>query len=147
MKAATAWGCIIVIGLCVGSRAGADEWQQGLGVPIPVLARIQGYRGTKPPDRNNLANWIVMCLDQEYPFQVTKIDVLQGNISYMRIVDSARPYHMAFYLRGPNEFLDAFINSKIGEPMVFSAYLRSGSRQANIIDLQSPAPPTPTPRT
>jgi hypothetical protein len=139
-------GCVgVVVMLCAASSVRADDWEQGLGVPIPVLARIEGYIGTKPPERNNLADWIVMCLDREYPFQVTKLDVLQGNASYMGIVDNARPYHIAYYLRGPNEFLRAFADTVPGEQIVFSAYLRSGSRQANIIDLQSSALPAATP--
>ena len=56
MKRAVAW-CAVAVVLGLASRLCADEWEQSLGVPIPVLVRIQGYIGTKPPNRNELG-WL-----------------------------------------------------------------------------------------
>ena len=144
MKKTLLW-CGVGIGvLGLVARGAADELEQGLSVPIPILVRIEGYIGTKPADYDTLADWLLSCLGKEYPFQVTKIDVPQGDVSYMAIVDNARPYHLTYYLRGPNEFLKAFMATPPGEPMAFSAYLRTGSRQANITQLESSRAPTPT---
>jgi hypothetical protein len=144
MKKTLLWCCVAIGALGLVARGDADELEQSLSVPIPILVRIEGYIGTKPADYDNLADWLLSCLGKEYPFQVTKIDVLQGDVSYMDIVENARPYHLTYYLRGPDQFLKAFVATPPGERMAFSAYLRTGSRQANITQLESAHELAPT---
>lgn len=115
-----------------------------LGLPRPNEIRIAGYIGEKPPGTVPETTWVVECLGKEYPFHVTRLQVLVGDLSYTDIIEEAKPYRVAFILRADDASLERFASTPPGQKIAVTAYQRTGSRDllvAAIEQLPAAAPP------
>jgi hypothetical protein len=115
-----------------------------------ILARIEGYIGEKPKDVKPLASWGLSDRGRLYAFQVLRIRVLEGDISYDTIVTTMQPYAFApkqvtFFLRGPAALLQQFAATPHEQPITLIGYLRLNQRQLNLSAIEPGASTTPTP--
>jgi len=113
---------------------------------IPLRLRIYGYVGEKPADIPPLATWVLTAVGKKYTFICDKIDVLEGNTSYMNVVQALAPYKPAFRLNGTKSTLEVFTTSPPKQRILMEGVLRfGGGARILMLDHVTAAPPATPP--
>ncbi len=133
-----------LIGLTLAAGAVAGDRSQPPGLPRPNEIYIEGFVG-EPPATVSEATWTLKCLGHVYRFTVTKLRVLVGDVSYMDVIEDARPYRIAFTLRGDQPTLRHFSDADPGKKIAIIAYQRTGGRDLLVADITPVDAATPTP--
>ncbi len=134
----------VLLGLScsVGAAARNGPIEQP-GLPRPNEIRIEGYVGEKPGGIVSEVDWVVSCRGKEYPFHVTKLRVLVGDIGYTDIIAAARQYRIAFKLLGDEPTLQRFVHAPNEQPIAVIAYQRTGGRDLLVAQVEYLGAPTP----
>ncbi len=133
-----------LIGLTLAADAVASDRGQPPGLPRPNQLRIEGFVG-EPPATASEATWTLKCLGHVYRFTVTKLRVLVGDVSYMDVIEEARPYRVAFTLHGDQRSLRRFSDADPGKKIAIIAYQRTGWRYLLVANITPVDAATPTP--
>ncbi len=132
----------MLIALTVAAEAPARD-TRAPGLPRPNELRIEGFIGESPARAAPAAIWTLKCLGQTYRFTVTRLQVLVGDLSYMDVIEEARPYRIAFTLQGEPRTLQRFRDAAAGETISLIAYQRSGWRDLLVASITPVGAPTP----
>lgn len=113
----------------------------------PLRLKIYGYVGQAADGVPPLTTWRLTASGKNYTFICDKIDVLNGNTSYMDIVSALEPYKPAFRLNGGKHALEPFVTSPPRQRLVMLGVLTfGGSARIFMVDSITPLPaPTPNP--
>src|SRR6266849_3776738 len=120
--------------LLAGPEANAKPLRPAL---LPIQVRIEGYGGPKPEGVIAEANWVISCDKKKYPFHVSHIRVLNGDVSPSDIVEDTKPYRLNYYLRGDPQLLRQFAQTPAGQKIALVAALHLGSRDLLVSRIES----------
>lgn len=134
----------VLLGLSLSVPAAARNGSiEAPGLPRPNQIRIEGYVGKKPAGIVSEVDWVVSCGGKEYPFHITKLRVLVGDIGYTDIIAAARRYRIAFRLLGDEPTLHRFAHAPNAEPIAMTAYQRTDARDLLVAQVEYLGAATP----
>ena len=103
-----------------------------------TLQRLQldGYIGPPPEGRYEEADLQLSCQGKTQRFQVTKGQLLGGDLLIASVYDRVRPYRPNFILQGPKELLARCAEAKPGDHLRVVGAWRGGSRNLNVSSIE-----------
>jgi hypothetical protein len=112
--------------------------------PYPILMRIEGYVGEKPPGITSLARWVIAGAGAQYTFHVTKLEP-SVDIAYWNILNLLEPLPVTLTLYGSQPLLQRFAATPPGQPIALTGNFESGPGPVTL--LLTAVDPLPTPTT
>jgi hypothetical protein len=135
--------CGVLVGLCDVAAPRAQSLAQ---MPPPVFEveriRIEGYLGAPSPGAAT-TNLTLGYKGEIYRLQLTRLQVLFGNVLYPDILADVQPYRPNFILYGPPGELGKLAAARPGEPIEITGTIHAGGRSVLVQSLRVGPPGSP----
>lgn len=97
------------------AAAAADDFLPQAALAVPIHIRFEGYVGEKPAQLVPEASWVLETRGKKYPFHVSHLQIITGDVSPTNIIEAVKPYRVTFRLRGDDARLQQFTGTAPGQ--------------------------------
>lgn len=110
----------------------------------PYRVRMDGYVGSPPEGRREMADLLIRAGSKDVRFQVTAATVISGNALPATIFRRVRPYRPNFILRGPQEKIRQVEGAASSARLRIVGLWRTGSRTFLVSSVEALPASAPT---